>query len=529
MKLSRSVGAALSVLSLASVASAEKVTSISQYGVTWTFDKAYESGKFASGDHWVVGPVNIVSVSPAPTGTRNGSAVNPKGGSQGYDSRGGSFNTVDTVSFPHTLAVDSSLVSSVSKAEGIDPKNVGPMDSQAVLTAVAAPLPPTALRPSYAGTFKQHLDTSKIDWSILPKLPPPSSAPSGASVLQMADRPRIDHLSSWTIQNSCAQQNWNNGGGHACYGREVSTYVSAAALYVLLDTPERNEVAISMIQHGIDNYGVLKAGGNWAANGGHHNARKWPIVFAARMLNDCDMLKVGADYDDQYFGEDDQTYFGDKGKALFGMACGSNQTYFQNGCSGSGSKDCRDPAKLVDGCADYRNCCTSAYWVGQMLSTLMLRSKKIWAHDAYFDYVDRWMSGDVVGGGAASSAFVTDMWKAHRTNLPTGADAEPTCTPGTGGSGGGGSGGAAGGGSGGAAAGGSGGVAGSATGGGGTTSSGGTAAGGSSAKPSSDDDGGCGCRTSPTRSRLGWLSALAAVGVALGRRRRAPLPGATAG
>jgi hypothetical protein len=374
---------ALAVFLLGPAARAEKVTSISQYGVTWTFDQPYESGKFATGDHWVVGPVKVVSVSPAPTGTRHGSALNPKGGRQAYDSRGGGFDATDAVTFPTTLSATSSLVSSVSKPEGSDPKNVGPMVSQAVLTVVAGPLPPTALRPSYAGTFKQQLDQKQIDWSLLPKLPPPSSKPNGAKLLQMADRPRIDHLSSWTIQHSCAEENWFNGdGAHACYGREVAAYVSSAALYILLDTPEREELTLSMIQHGIDNYGVLKAGGTWEANGGHHNARKWPIVLAGRLLGDCDLLKVGLDYGDAQFGEDGHTYVGKSGKALFGQACGSNQTYFQNGCSGSGAKDCRDPAELVDGCGDYRNCCTSAYWVGEMLSTLMLRSKKIWAHDA---------------------------------------------------------------------------------------------------------------------------------------------------
>jgi hypothetical protein len=35
---------------------------------------------------------------------------------------------------------------------------------------------------------------------------------------------------------------------------------------------------------GIDNYGVLKAGGKWPADGGHMNGRKWPILFAGLLL-----------------------------------------------------------------------------------------------------------------------------------------------------------------------------------------------------------------------------------------------------
>ena len=489
---------------------AEPVTSITQYGVTWTFDQPVESGAYASGDHWVVGPVNVVSVSPAPTGTRNGSAVNPMGGRQGYDDRGGQFATDDVVTFPYVLEVDQSLVSSVSKPEGIDPHNVGPLVSQAVLTAVAAPLPPTALRPSYAGTYKAKLDTGSIQWSLLPNLPPPGSAPNGQSLLAMAERPRIDHLSSWTIQHSCAEENWNNGNGaHACYGREYSSFVSAAAQYAMLDTPERDELVISLVQLGIDNYGVIRAGGNWSPNGGHHNARKWPIVLAAQLLDDCDMLKVGEEYGaGDHFGEDGHTYYGQNGKALFGWDCGGGQgSYFENGCSGGGAKDCRDPAGMVDACPDYRNCCTSGYWIGQALAARMLHAEPIWAHDAYFDYVDRWMSGDVDGGGSASSAFIEEMWSTYRDNLPPGSPASTVCG---GSSGAGGTAGASG-------------SAGSSAGGGGSSGSSGSSGaagsnGGTANAASSEDDGGCGCRTAPTptRSTLALLVALLALGV---RRR----------
>jgi MYXO-CTERM domain-containing protein len=547
----------------AAPAHAAPASSITQYGVTWTFDKAYETGQFVTGDYWVVGPAKIVSVSPAPTGTRNGSCVNPKGGRQGYDSRGGEFKTDDQVSFPYVLVPDQSLVSSVSKPEGASIQNAGDMVSQAFLTAVASPPAAGSLRPSFAGTFKRYFNASQVAWSVLPKLPAPSSAPKGTQLLAEADRPRADHLSSWTIQNSCAEENWNNGPGeHACYGREVSAFVSAAALYVMLDTKERDELALSMIQIGIDNYGILKAGGKWSPNGGHHSGRKWPIVFAARMLNDCEMLAVGKDYDDSHFGEDGQTYFGKGGKALFGWDCGGGQgAYFENGCSGSGAKDCRDPALTVDGCPDYRNCCTSAYWVGQMLSALMLDAKAIWNHDPYFDYVDRWMGGTVDGADGAD-AFTQAMWTAYRTKLPTPSVPAGCGSGGVSGSGGAngsgavsGNGGANGSGgvSGNGGANGSGGVSGNggakgsggASGNGGAKGSGGgagTATGGRLGSGGSDggaehtggragdapdhegaaseDGGGCGCRLSGERSASGapWAFVLA-LGLLLRRRR----------
>jgi hypothetical protein len=149
------------------------------------------------------------------------------------------------------------------------------------------------------------------------------------------------------------------------------------------------------------------------------------------------MLRVGAEYGDTHFGEDGHTYYGTGGTALFGWDCGGGQgSYFQNGCSGSGARDCRDPAGAVDACPDYRNCCTSHTWVGQMLAALMLQSKSVWQHDAYFDYVDRWMNSDVSGGGSASNAFVEQMWSLYRRNLPS-TPAPPGACSGNGGSGGG--------------------------------------------------------------------------------------------
>lgn len=39
---------------------------VSQYGITWTFDKPAKTGRFITGDWWVVGPVTIVKITPAP-------------------------------------------------------------------------------------------------------------------------------------------------------------------------------------------------------------------------------------------------------------------------------------------------------------------------------------------------------------------------------------------------------------------------------------------------------------------------------
>lgn len=66
---------------------------ISQFGITWTFNRDYTLGQFANGDYWILGPVTIISIDPPSTQsngrTINGSMINPSpklGSLQGYDS-----------------------------------------------------------------------------------------------------------------------------------------------------------------------------------------------------------------------------------------------------------------------------------------------------------------------------------------------------------------------------------------------------------------------------------------------------------
>ena len=40
--------------------------SVSQYGITWTFEKAARVGQFVNGDFYVVGPVTVTAIDPKP-------------------------------------------------------------------------------------------------------------------------------------------------------------------------------------------------------------------------------------------------------------------------------------------------------------------------------------------------------------------------------------------------------------------------------------------------------------------------------
>jgi hypothetical protein len=111
------------------------VASISQYGVTWTFDRSVVAGRFVTGDWWVVGPVTVRSVSPTPTADRHGSVVNPSAGDrQGYDRRMAHFDPALRATFPVVLQPGDALVS-VASVE----KSASRRPTRSRVTTAAAP------------------------------------------------------------------------------------------------------------------------------------------------------------------------------------------------------------------------------------------------------------------------------------------------------------------------------------------------------------------------------------------------------
>ena len=121
-------------------------TNLSQYGITWIFNGDYTTGQFVNGDYWVIGPLTINSVSPAPYTARtfffNGSMVNPPNGSQSYDSRttyyGHPYEPSLSVSYPVVIPNGSSLVSTISRNQSLDFARPA-LQTAAVLTVLATP------------------------------------------------------------------------------------------------------------------------------------------------------------------------------------------------------------------------------------------------------------------------------------------------------------------------------------------------------------------------------------------------------
>lgn len=439
-------------------------SSISQFGITWNFSQSVPYGQFVNGDYWVVGPVTVSSVSPAPsvapanevnnlggnawgdtglqddTSRRNGSmVVMTPDYSQGYDSRGATYNASTSITFPHTLAVNRSLISSKSRLTipsqqmhheimWTSEKNGNQvMQTAAILTCLAAEPPVDAFRPTYIGGTKRIFTLSQVRWDRLMNLPVGSgNIPSWAQWERYLERPWIDHMNgAWEQQWLLPIENMPS------YGREYARILGIAGLMLHTDVSQaqKRTLLIRLLQLGIDWRGVVQAGGYWNEGGGVTNGRKFPIVFAARLI------------DDPYFTaelpataiihEDTQCYYGSGWAGMTALW----QMVMHHGARLPYMHLHPDQYSAYDGgwaatSEDYRGCCTIKAWPAQALATLLAGGKAAWNHDSFFDNVDDWMRyEDLYAAGRGGAArpgdettvfdqFARTMWDLHRSAVP---------------------------------------------------------------------------------------------------------------
>ena len=426
---------------------------VTQHGITWRFQQDARIGRFVNGDYYVVGPVTITSITPRPADGRHGSVLNlpPINSRSGFDSRvpGGRHDPKLRAELPITMRPGDALVSTISvdKVRQLPAplrpgdRTISPVRSAAVLTCLAEPVPADAFRPSYCDRQQKIYLARDLQRELLPRLPPVHGPPAEAGWVSRPDPQR------WTRQ---FQRPWID----TCffgfdapveymphYGREIGRAVGIASLVLMLDYSEKEKepLLVNFVQYGIDLWGIVRAGHpGWPAHGGHGSGRKWPIVFAGVLLGDEDMQSPRDEYPKVRFGEDMQTIHG-KGwtgaKALYAGHIGADGEKYQKGW---GAYEHLPPEKWPSMLGEnYRRCCTSVAWVGQALAASILHAEEAWNHDAFFDYVDRWMEEDDTGAirtiktatGRDYSAsfnrqrqawdpFVNKMWAEYRHNLP---------------------------------------------------------------------------------------------------------------
>ena len=480
----------LGLLLLPALARAEEVREITQHGVTWKFDNPCRAGRFVTGDWWVVGPVKVVGVTPAPGPSldtqaattqksrygaaglvddkrmRNGSMIlsgpdaDPKSTGfdrQGYESRSPNYSPELSVAFPCELQANQSLISTISSetlaADGklatpfllgeegmfLCPKTMPlALESAAVLTCLDKEPAADAFRPPYAGSRKPIYRAKDLRWNLLPALKPVASTPDWAKIERLFERPWLDTSASWMGQYMLPGKNQPN------YGREFARMSSIAALMLLLDVPkaQKEKLLIEYVQLGIDLHGLAECGRQWFSDGGHWQGRKWPILFASLMLDQEDLRKFppvnrdrpvygrflvsaspGVPVPTTLFQEDLDTYYGKGGDgqtALWQIVSHTGpRVPYEEKPRETFTKD----EKWLD---DYRPN-NSAAWIGAALAAQFLKAKAIWNHDAYFDYMDRWMSPEEKwnipkwlpkGCTRSFDLFAEEMWNSYRPSAP---------------------------------------------------------------------------------------------------------------
>lgn len=407
-----------------------KQKSVTQYGITWTFDKPVPVGRFITGDYYVVGPVTVTAIDPKPLvgnevpmaelskrektrlkvgkRVRNGSMLNPPAKQQvAYDSEIKNWYRRELLTVPPvSMKPGDSLVSTISLR--VDEKNTfpyhgsgrvrgrgdnSPVKVAAVLTCMATPQPADAFRPAYCDRQNKAYLARNLKREMLTKWPKPKSTPKMETWVRVFQRP-------WVNTGFFGFDQPMENMPH--YGQWVGQAQSMAGVMLMCDfTPEEKEpLLVGVVQCGIDYWGAVKNGHpGWQGWGGHGSGRKFPIVFAGILLGDEKMASPTRSFPKVNFGEDNQTMYGDCWTGAKVCFAG------HSGIHADGSiprpkwgpyehlhpKDW-DKGTLRNSQSEaYRRANSSSSWPGQALVIRFLHGETQWNHDAFFDYVDRWM------------------------------------------------------------------------------------------------------------------------------------------
>lgn len=454
--------------------------SVSQYGITWTFEKPARVGQFVNGDWYVVGPVTIQAIAPQPLygsdipkreldqmdkerkveqRVRNGFMLNPPAQMRvAYDS--GVRNWFDPSliqKLPVAMKPGDSLVSTISMPKGLvlaaplrnkierGVEDSSPIRAAAVLTCVSGPQPADAFRPAFCDRQQRIYLARDLKRDLLPRAAGTKGRPKVEQYARFTQRPWV---------GTCFFGFEEPVENMPQYGLEYGRVAGLSALLLCSDlAPEQREpLLINYVQVGIDLGGMVRAGHpGWTGFGGHGSGRKLPIVFAGLLLADEQLANINQSFPKVSFGEDEQTAYGEcwtGAKVVFAGHSGIDAAtgVGRNRARGQawGPYEHTPPSEWKEGqntSESYRRCCTSVGWVAQALALRLLHAERAWNHEAFFDYVDRWMGEDdsafvktikeATGHdhdkewarqGQAWDAFTNEMWARHRSPLAAPAD-----------------------------------------------------------------------------------------------------------
>jgi hypothetical protein len=405
---------------------------------------------------------------------RNGSSLNPPAREKrvGFDSRVPSERYDPNLfsALPIRMRPGDALVSTISRRNEeitrFAGQQVDPLRVAAVLCCVAQPQPADAFRPSYCDSSNSPVLLARdLRRSSLLRLPRPASAPPNLRTYAgQFSKPWLD-IAEFGF--AAPVDNLPH------YGQFIAQLVGEAGLLLMMDysASEKEALLVNLVQVGIDFYGLARAGGSWPAHGGLNSGRKFPIMFAGIMLGRPDMQSPLKSASGAHFAEDDQTAFCPyeyKGRTFARGWTGARAIFTGHSLEGTGGERGswekgwgpvdlfpptewpRRPSGDYPQSESYRRANTSGAWVGEALAMRLIHAEKAWGHDAFFAYVDRWMTEDdtpfllqmkAAGypdltakrpgsferqGFVWGPRFVAEMWNKYRNRIPPAEGIPPT-------------------------------------------------------------------------------------------------------
>ncbi len=308
-------------------------TSVTQHGITITFNGSYPVGQFVNGDYFVLPNGStypqVTATSPAYSAATgmNGITVNPvHTGANGWrgvvSATGNQYNAALNValSLPYQLAAGDAFMPSIGSTNGQHTNNRPYVERIIVLTCLATAPATGSFRPPYvAGSTKTLYNTDDIDWDVLPNVAAPATAPSWATVSGMVNNgPWIRLSTSNTgyrlIQPADQMQQ---------YGRNIAQDEGTVLLRLMTNSTddEKRATLYGAIQVGIEFYAIkqrfIDTGysnaeglGIWGQWSGGHGIGTKGFVFlnAAIMPSRTEFATACAHIPYQYWQPDGQVF-----------------------------------------------------------------------------------------------------------------------------------------------------------------------------------------------------------------------------
>ena len=402
-------------------------SSITQYGITWIFDRAVPCGQFANDDWWIApasgSAVNIISIDPPYSNGRDGwMDLVTTDNLQALDNRALNFSTarlpnlaVPTANNPYSAQPYTSILKAISRRD-YENCNQPALRTAAVLTVLPEPITNSRnfFRPPYYGAWPKmmpSIHSLRID--RLPSLPQISSSPNLAETQAKFQRVGLGFQSGGGLLAEQATRPLEN---QATYGPEVIKELAGGILRSMLNDPinlndtsvGKTKLLINLVQRGIDDYYVSKNVSGQAIG------RAASELFAAAMLDNQEMKDFIANSNVSKFYEKNWVHRSPRtGQSLWGQVAfgwsldpdGYVQTnsfweyamYWQPMVEGGSYTQAMDPYQYIEGgdapLADggYMACCYSYYNKHlTVMMSLMPELVTIWNYEPTREFARRY-------------------------------------------------------------------------------------------------------------------------------------------